>query len=131
MKELALKVKAIANRIVAKKGQPFTLVAVVIRDDAPNVWDVLFSAPWLDSHRPQSLQFLSEQLNHGLSKRQLLLISRIAIIEAGSPILLAFQRAVHIENGIAEFENCSFDGLALKHAYVLWSTREGVPAESS
>jgi hypothetical protein len=58
-----------------------------------------------------------------LSKEQLLKLSRIAIIDESNPALEAFQRAMHVEHGIAEIQDSNFFGMQIKHLYLITSRR--------
>ena len=60
------------------------------------------------------------------SQKELLKLSRIAIIESHEPALAALQQAIQTEHGIAEIKDSNFFGLQIKHAYIITSRRESV-----
>ena len=122
MKALVEKLKALESEVAKEKGA-FSLFALFLREDAPDVWDLLVSAPWVESDKGAALKLLAMKLSQMASSEELTKLSRIVVIEKSNPALAAFHSAMRIEHGTAEIKNSSFFGLQIKHAYVITSQR--------
>ena len=123
MKDFAEKLRPVEQEIATEKG-PFLLFALFLREDAPDLWDLLVSAPWIDANQGEALRYIVPKLQAAASKKELAKLSRIAIIEKSQPALAAIQSAFHIEHGLAEVQSSNFFGLQIKHAYIITSRRE-------
>lgn len=123
MREIAEKLRNLEQNIAVEKGR-FLLFALFLREDAPDRWDLLVSAPWIPKNKNAALKYFSDKLIRTLDQKELLKLSRIAIIEAAEPALAALQQAIHTEHSIAEIKDSDFFGLQIKHAYIITSRRE-------
>lgn len=123
MRELAEKLRNLEQNIAVEKGK-FLLFALFLREDAPDRWDLLVSALWIPKNKNAALKYFSDKLIRTLSQKELLKLSRIAIIEADEPALAALQQAIHTEHSIAEIKDSDFFGLQIKHAYIITSQKE-------
>lgn len=123
MKEIVEKLVQAEQAMIAEKG-PFLLFAIVLREDAPDVWDLVAASSWIDKDKSSSLRYISDKVRSFLNADELVKLSRIVLIEPDSPALAAFQRAIHVEHGIVEIKNSDFIGLQVKHAYLITSTRD-------
>jgi hypothetical protein len=116
------KLRTVEQEIAQEKGS-LLLFALFLREDAPDVWDLLASAPWIEADKGAALRYLSEKLNAVLTVDELTTVSRIVIIDQSNPALAAMQSAVNIEHGTAEIRDSDFFGLRIQHAYVITSRR--------
>jgi hypothetical protein len=123
MKELFIKLKSLELKLSNEKGH-FNLFALFLREDAEDKWDVVVSASWLDSNNKESFDFMAGELKSNLTSKELLLISRIVILDKGSPGLEAINRGFRVEHGLAEVKDSNFFGLQIKHAYIITSGRD-------
>ena len=130
MKEIVEKLVQAENEMAAEKG-PFLLFAMFLREDAPDVWDLVVASPWIDADKSGSLRYISDKVGSVLDSKELVKLSRIVLIEPDSPALAAFQRAVHIEHGTAEIKDSDFSGLRIKHAYLITSRRDTTTKSSN
>jgi len=126
MKEIVNKLRAIEREIAVEKG-PFLFFALFLREDAPDLWDLMVAAPWITGDKPSALKYIAEKVKTGLEVDELLKISRIVLIEEKNQALEALQQAIHVEHGAAEIEDSNFWGLPIKHAYLITSRREATP----
>ena len=110
---------------VATKRGPFALFGLFLRDEAPDKWDLVVSAPWLGKGKLKALGEFVEDLSHTFSEEQLLSLSRIVTLNEDDPILDAIISAVRVEDGSVEIRDCSFLGLKIKRAYVFRAVRPG------
>ena len=123
MKEITEKLKELEQKIAAEKGS-FLLFALFLREDAPDRWDLLVAAPWIPKNKNTALKYFSDKLIRTLSQKELLKLSRIAIIDPDEPALAAIQQAMHVEHSIAEIKDSNFFGMQIKHAYIITSRRQ-------
>jgi len=122
MKVLVGKLVALEQEVSTEKGA-FLLFALFLREDAPEVWDLLVSAPWVETDKGSAFKYLAAKLSKIATPEELTKISRIVVIEQSNPALAALQSAMHIEHGAAEIQNSNFFGIQIKHAYVITSRR--------
>lgn len=120
MRELAEKLVALEMQIAAEKGR-FVLFALFLRADAPDVWDLLVSAPWADKDRGDALRYLVEKLKAVASREEMDKVSRVAVLYRSHPVVEAVNRALGIEHGMAEVEDSIFDDVQIRHAYIITS----------
>jgi hypothetical protein len=123
MKEIVEKLVRAEQEMAAEKGA-FLLFAMVLREDAPDVWDLVVASPWIATDKSSSLRYISDKVRSILDANELVKLSRIVLIEPDNPALAAFQQAIHVEHGIAEIKDGDFFGLQIKHAYLITSRRD-------
>ncbi len=122
MKDIVEKLKQQEQRMAQEKG-PFDLFALFLREDAPDKWDLLVAAEWIEQDKQEVLKYISTALQEVLIPDELLKLSRIVIIDENNPALDAFQKAVNIEHGITEIRDSNFFGLQIKHVYLVTSRK--------
>lgn len=122
MKKIVEKLKQQEQIMTEEKG-PFDLFALFLREDAPDKWDLVVAAQWIEGNKKEALKYISETLQESLTQDELLKLSRIAIIDENNPALDAFQRAMHVEHGMTEIQDSNFFGLHIKHVYLITSQR--------
>lgn len=123
MKELLDKLILIELKLSKEKGD-FKLFALFLREEAEDKWDIVVSASWLESNNKISFDYLARELKSSLTNQELLLVSRIVVLDEGNPGLEAINRAFHVEHGLADVRDSNFFGLQIKHAYIITSKRE-------
>ncbi|MHB8792556.1 MAG: hypothetical protein ACYC6O_04375 [Thermoleophilia bacterium] len=106
---------------ISKEKGAFNLYALILREDASGKWDLLVAAPWIEKDKAEALKYLSAKIKASLDEKDLLMLSRIVIIEKGNPALDAIQRSMQIEHGRAEIKDSDLFGLQIKHAYLISS----------
>jgi len=123
MKDIADKLVKVEEQMAKEKG-PFLLFALFLREDAPDLWDVVIAASWASKDKAGALRYVSDKLAASLKRDELLKLSRIVVIEQDNPALVALQRAAHLEHGMMVISDSDFFGLRIKHAYVITSRRD-------
>jgi hypothetical protein len=118
------KFQNVEKKLSAAKGQ-FELFALCLREDSPNKWDLLISADWARADKKASINRVVEELRKELSEQELLMLSRLIILDKDDAMQKAMQEARQVEHGLAEISDSDFLGLAIKHAYLITSRREG------
>jgi len=122
MREQAVKLQKIENSISKEKGN-FELFALFLREDASNKWDLLISADWARENKRKALTYMSTKIRQALTDKELLMLSRVIILNKDDIALDALRGAVQVEHGLAEISDSNFLGLAIKHAYIITSKK--------
>ncbi|MEO5767237.1 MAG: hypothetical protein ABIS92_02710, partial [Polyangia bacterium] len=94
------------------------LFALFLREDAPDVWDLVVAAKWIEDDRPAALADISRRVRDSLRADEITKISRVVIVERTDPALEAIA-AMHAGHGIVEVANSTFFGLAIRHAFII------------
>jgi hypothetical protein len=124
MKELVDKLRLLEMEISQKQGD-FSLFALLLREDAPNRWDLVVSASWFWSDKTKTLDYLVKKLRSRLTSDELLTLSRIVLIEESNPTLHALQQAFQVHHTPIEVQDCTLFGLQIQRAYIFTSRRNG------
>jgi len=130
MNELLEKLIDIERVMSSKKGD-FSLFALFFREDAPDKWDLVVSAPWIESDKKRALDSIAKQLQSNLEPEELLSLSKIVLVDQDDPALRAIHNAVRILHGTVEVRDSRFFGLSIKHAYVITSQKQSEPVATS
>lgn len=121
-KEFVRKLVSVERELSVSKGR-FRLFALTLREDSSDKWDLLLSAAWVQRNKAKATKLVSTEVRRVLTPAELLALSRIVIVNVGSPSLQAFNRTVHTEHGMIEITNSVLFGLAIRHAYIITSQR--------
>ena len=97
MNQLVEKLALMEREVAAEKGD-FRLFALLLREDSPDKWDLLVSAPWLDANRSDGMAYLAKQVQSRLDTEQLLSLSRLVFIADDNPGLIAVLQAVCVQH---------------------------------
>jgi hypothetical protein len=124
MKKLVDKLRLLETEISQKKGD-FSLFALLLREDSPNRWDLVVSAPWFWIDKKKTLDYLAKQLRSRLTSDEILSLSRIVLIEESNPGLHALQQAFLVHHTPIEVQDCNLFGLQIQHGYIITSRRHG------
>jgi hypothetical protein len=123
MKEQVYKFQKVEKSLSESKGQ-FELFALFLREDSPDKWDLLISSEWARANKKASINTIIKEIRKELTKQELLMLSRIIIIDKDNAALKAMHQGMRVEHGLAEISDSNFSGLAIKHAYLITSQRE-------
>jgi hypothetical protein len=121
MKELVENFKNLEVAVSKERG-PFSLFGLFAREDLPDRWDLIVSAPWAANPR-EATEFLVDEIKKQIGPQKLSNLSRIVIVPYGDAAVGAMNQAMHIEHGSAEVSDSNFFGLAIKKAYIITSQR--------
>lgn len=123
MREQAEKLLKVEKSLSESKGQ-FELFALFLREDSPNKWDLLISADWARDDKKASINIIIQEIRKVLTDQDMLMLSRIIILDKDDEALKAIHQARRVEHGLAEITEGNFFGVAIKHAYLITSQRE-------
>ena len=125
--ELTEKFAELESQIAEEKGG-FVLFALFMREDAPDRWDLIVSAPWVGGDKRSAVNYFVSQIKSRLGEQDLTNLSRIVVIDPDDVAVEALNRAIQIEHGKVEVRDSDFFGLPVKHAYIITSKRPPAPA---
>lgn len=125
-RELFQKLKSIERDVSNERGA-FEFFGLFLREDAPDKWDLVVAAPWLEEEKDEALRYLSRKVAEVFEPDELLALSRIVLMDHGAPGLEAMLRSVKLVHGSAEIHDCDFFGLAVKHGFIVTSKRLSEP----
>jgi hypothetical protein len=112
------KVLPLALSISAEKGE-FALFGLFLREDAPNRWDLVVAAPWLDRDRRGGMEYLAKKLRLRLTSEELLTLSGIVVLETDNPGVRAMHRWRAVRGTLEHLENIVLFGLPIKDARIV------------
>src|SRR5262245_59958610 len=118
--EITEKFSQLESQIAADRGG-FTLFALFMREDAPDRWDLIVSAPWAGNDKPGTVNYFVTQIKSRLGESGLTSLSRIVVVDPDDAAIQAINRAIQIEHGTVEVWDSNFLGLPIKHAYIITS----------
>ena len=121
--KLVAKLRAVEAEISKQRGS-FTLFALFLREEAPNRWDLVASAPWFGASEKKTLDYLVKKLKTRLGESEMLLLSRIVLVDESNPSLDPIHRTVQVEHGEFEVNDSVYSGLQIKHAFFITSKRQ-------
>lgn len=126
-RELSDKFRDLESRISEEKGD-FTLFALFMREDVPDRWDLLVSAPWVGSDKRGVVDYFVTQIKSQLGAQDLTSLARIVVVDPDDAAVQALNRTVQIEHGGVEVRDSILFGLPIKHAFIITSKRPPTPA---
>ncbi len=122
MREIVTKLKE-QEKTMARERGPFDLFALSLREDAPDVWDLLVAGDWIERDELDALKYISQKLKEVLTSDELRKLSRIAIIDTDNPTLDVLHKTMNVEHGQAEIRNTNLFGLQIRRMYLITSQR--------
>ena len=120
------KFRRVMEDMSAERGE-FVFFGLFLREEAPDTWDLVISAPWLETGKLKALGEFVEKVTAIVGKQELLTLSRIVTLNPDDPNLNAILQAIQVDNGPLELWNPDFFELDIKHAYILRAKRPRKP----
>lgn len=127
--ELTESFRQLESGVAADKGE-FVLFALFMREDVPDRWDLIVSAPWIGDDKQGAVEYLVSEIRSRISAQALTDLSRIVVVDPEDAAVQALNRAIHVEHNPVEVNDSNFFGLQVKHAYIITSQRPPAQAEA-
>ena len=124
--ELANNFTRLESRLAEEKGD-FVLFALFLREDVPDRWDLIVSAPWVGPDKDAALKYFVNEIRSFLGPQELTALSRIVIVDPSDAAVQSLNRTIKVEHGSTEIRDSNFFGLPIKHAYIITSKLPGAP----
>lgn len=129
MRQLVEKIRTLEAELSKEKG-PFLLFALLLREDALDVWDILVSAPWIDVDRGTGLRLIVDRLGRVASTDEMARVSKVVIVDRFNPALKSLQAAFDVESAVVEVSNSEFFGFKVSRAFIITSRKiASIPAK--
>lgn len=113
---------------IAKERGDFTLFALFMREDVPDRWDLIISAPWVGEDKRGAVDYLIDQIKSKLGKEDLIWLSRIVPVDPEDVEVQDLNRTIQVEHGNVEVRDSNFFGQAIKRAHIITSKLPPAPA---
>ncbi len=118
--ELRDKFAKLESDISAAKGD-FAFYALFAREDLPDRWDLMISAPWASADRTGAIEYFVARIKTDIEPDALVKLSRIIIIDPEEASMQKLNRTIRVEHGAVEVRDTDFFGVPIKHAYIITS----------
>jgi hypothetical protein len=112
--------------VSAERGE-LALFALFLREDVPDRWDLIVSAPWAEDRR-RAVNYLIEKIKSEIGAEDLTHLARIVFVDMNDAGVKNLNRAIHVEHGAVEVRDSNFFGLPIKHAFIISSKSPEVTA---
>jgi hypothetical protein len=107
------------REISARKG-PFTLFGLFMRSDvSPGLWDLVVSAPWLESGKLKATNEFVRLLRESVGEDVFTELARIQTVGSDSPALKAILKSFSVEDGETRVQRTNLFGLEIDDAIIL------------
>jgi hypothetical protein len=110
------------HNIAARKGD-FTLFALFMRSDAPGTWDLVVSAPWLESRKLKATSELVELLSESIGTEALQQFSRVATVASDNPAVEFILSNLPVDDGAIHVRSTDLFGLQIEAAIIFRAKR--------
>ena len=124
---LAMRLHLAEKAIASIYGQ-FVLFVLAEREEAPGKWDLLVSAPWLDTNR-QGVQQMVNLLKPYLTESDWLALASITPLAPTLEYVQWIARKYDIQHDNQEVTDTFWDSLFVPHGYVI--TASPAPARAA
>lgn len=94
-----------------------------MRDEVPDRWDLIVSAPWASADQPAAIDYFVAELKSFIGKDALTNLSRIIVVNPQEPALQALNDTAQVEYGTVELRDRELFGLPIKQALIITSRR--------
>lgn len=103
--------------LAAKRGE-FTLFALLMRADAPDTWDLLVSAPWLESGKLKATEEFVRSLAQSIGKESLQQFARVlALGDNDTPVKFILEN-IPVEDGEIHIRSTDLRGIQIEKAII-------------
>src|SRR5665213_865159 len=112
------KLMLLKREIESERG-PVSLFGLFLRENSAGYWELLIAAPWASSQNWDDLTYLSQKVTARLKKSEMMVLSRIEIIDDENPWLDEALRTLDVDDHLTMVRNVDLFGHEMKQAYVV------------
>lgn len=87
---------------LAQERGDFVLFALFTREEVPDRWHLMISAPWLDKDNHRAVNYLVDEIKSKLGVEYLIQLTRIVVLDPDSAKLQDLVRSIAVEHGAVE-----------------------------
>jgi len=122
MNEFARYMASIEADLSQERG-PFVLFALVRREDLPDRWDLLLSAPWIGKNKEGVVGDLVSRISSKWGSQELINLSRIVVVDPSEPAVVEFNKSFPAEHNWIDLRDSVVFGLPAEQTIVITSRR--------
>lgn len=120
--EFPERLRELEAKIAAEKGA-FVLFALFTREEMPDRWNLIVSAPWASADERAAVDYFVAEIKSYIGEDALTNLSRIVSVNPHEAAMQALNRAIQVEHGSIEVRDREFFGLPISKPS---SSRRGV-----
>ena len=120
--ELTERFRRLESHVSQQKGD-FSLFALLLREGAPDRWDLIVSAPWVMHDKESALDYFVETIKSVLGAEELVNLSRIVFVDPDDVSIADLNRTVSVEHGSVEMRDTMFSGQPIRQGVIITSKR--------
>ncbi len=98
-----------------------TLIALFLREGAPDRWDLIVSAPWAWADQDKALDYMIAKIKSDMEPGTLTRLSRIVFMNPMDPTVQKLNQAIRVEHCAIEVRDSNFFGLQIERAIFITS----------
>ena len=121
MTDFTEKFRPVEKEIAESKGA-LNLFALLEREDLTDRWDLVISAPWAKEDE-STLQYVADVIKRHLTPQEVILLSRIVVLEPNENPVRALNETYEVEHGRIHLLEPERFGLPVKHGFIITSRR--------
>jgi hypothetical protein len=119
MKNIIEKLRELEQKLAEEYGD-FALFAIFQREEAPkNKLDIVVSAAWFGEDDKQTLKFMIDNIQSTLTREEMLMLSKVVVLHPSELFVRDIVNDIQVEHGATEFTYRDFNGMLMKHAYIV------------
>ena len=115
-----------AERAIAFVRGPFVLFVLAEREEAPGKWDLLVSAPWLETNR-KGVQQMVDGLKPHLTPTEWVQLTSITPLSPSTEYVQWIARKYDVQHDDQEVINTFWDSLFIPHGFVITANPAPAP----
>ena len=116
-----------AEKAIASAHGPFVLFVLAERETAPGKWDLLVSAPWLETNR-KGVQQMVDALTVHLKPADWVQLASVTPLPPSMGYVQWIARKYDVQHGNQEVVNDFWDSLFIPHGYIITANPLPAPA---
>lgn len=120
-KTMVEKLQSVEQEIASAKGS-FVLFILLLKEDSEK-WDLVFSSKWGIDKEKKALEYVIKKIQSNLTDDELRNISRVVFLNPSDSFVQMLNSVIHVEHGIADFQNNVINDVFIRHAYIITSKR--------
>ena len=114
------KLTDIEKKLADERGS-FALFGVFLREGSPNRWEIVVSAPWLDEHSRESLEFIIKSIHPNFELQEWIMMATVILLDPSQEFVKEVNEEVNVEHGNVRIMGYEFNGMEIKRAHIITS----------
>ena len=112
------------RRIAREKGE-FTLFALLEREDVPDRWDLVVSAPWFGPNQHETVGYFIRQIQLQLGSAVMVALSCLVALDPSDPRVREITGSIpQVSHGRIELGVRTLIGMDIRQAIIITSHRQ-------